>query len=77
MTAFSKDKRRKLRHLAKNYVIISDTLYCHEIDSILRRCLTLEEAESVLIDCHSGVCGSHLFGLATTQIFCEQDTFFL
>ena len=43
--AFSKDARRKLCHLAKNYVIIGDTLYRHEIDSILRHCLTLEEAE--------------------------------
>eukprot|EP00253_Pinus_taeda_P007587 PITA_07587 len=66
-STFSKDERRKLRHLTKNYVNICDTLYCPEVDSILRRCLTLEEAESMLNDCHSGACGGHLSGLATTQ----------
>jgi len=39
---FSKDERRNLCHLTNNYVIIGDTLYCHEIDSNLRHCLTLE-----------------------------------
>ena len=66
-STFSKDERRKLRHLAKNYVIIGDTLYRRGVDSILRRCLTLEEAESVLNDCHNGACGGHLSGLATAQ----------
>lgn len=32
----SKDKRRKLHHLAKNYVIVGDTLYHRGVDSILR-----------------------------------------
>ena len=66
-STFSKDEHRKLCHLAKNYVIIGDTLYCRGVDSILRCCLTLEEAESVLNDCHCGACGGHLSGLATVQ----------
>eukprot|EP00253_Pinus_taeda_P015636 PITA_15636 len=66
-SAFSKDEHRKLRHLAKNYIIIGDTLYHRGVDSILRRCLTLEEAESILNDCHSGACGGHLSRLATAQ----------
>eukprot|EP00253_Pinus_taeda_P005089 PITA_05089 len=69
--ASSKDERQKLCHLAKNYVIIGDTLYHRGVDSILRRCLTLEEVEFVLNDCHSGACGGHLSGLATThKILC-------
>ena len=56
-----------MRHLAKNYVISDDTLNCLGIDSILRRCLTLEEVESILNDFHSGACGGHISGLATTQ----------
>lgn len=64
---FSKDKRRKLRHLTKKYGIIGDTLYCHGIYSILMSCLTLEEVESILNDCHSGSCGNHLSRLTTTQ----------
>eukprot|EP00253_Pinus_taeda_P019291 PITA_19291 len=74
-STFSKDEHCKLHHLAKNYVIIGDTLYRRGVDSILRRCLTLEEAESVLNDCHSGACVGHLSGLATTQRILRADYF--
>jgi hypothetical protein len=67
----SRDDRRRVRYQAKNYIIIDDTLYRRGIDNILRHCLTHEEAESVLNDFHSGACGGHLSGLATTQKFCE------
>ena len=61
---FSREERRKLRLHAKNYLIIGDTLYCKGVDSILHRCLTHEEADIVLNDSHSGLCGGHLSGLA-------------
>ena len=60
-------KNSKLRLHAKNYLIIGDTLYHKGVDSILRRCLTHEEAKIVLNDAHSGACGGHLSGLATTH----------
>jgi hypothetical protein len=63
----SHEDHRRIRHHAKHYLIIGDTLYHHGIDSILRRCLTHEEVEHVLNDCHSGACGGHLSGMATTQ----------
>jgi hypothetical protein len=63
----SRDDRQRVRHQAKNYLIISDTLYRRGVDSIMHRCLTHEEFESVLNDCHSGVCGGHLVGLVTDQ----------
>ena len=66
-STFSKYECRKLRHLAKNYLIIGDALYRRGVDSILRRCLTLEEAKAVLNDCHSGACGGHLSRIATAQ----------
>eukprot|EP00253_Pinus_taeda_P021895 PITA_21895 len=66
-STFSKDERRKLCHLAKNYVIIGDTLYRRGVDSILWCCLTLEKEELVLNDYHNGACGGHLSGLATAQ----------
>ena len=50
-SAFSKDERWKLRHLAKNYLIIGDTLYRRDVDSILICCLTLKEVEVALNDC--------------------------
>ena len=65
--ASSNEERRKLRLHAKNYLIIGDTLYRRGVDSVLRRCLTHEEADIVLNDSHSGVCGGHLSGLAMAQ----------
>ena len=63
----SHDDHHCIRHHAKCYLILNDTLYRRGIDSILRRCLTHEEVAQVLNDCHSEACGSHLSGMATTQ----------
>ena len=63
----SRDDRRHIHHHAKYYLILKDTLYRHGIDSILWRCLTHEEVEQVLNDCHFGACGRHLSGMATAQ----------
>eukprot|EP00253_Pinus_taeda_P011565 PITA_11565 len=63
----SKDARRWIGNQAQPYRIVGDTLYRLGVDSVLRRCLTFEEAERVLNDCHSGACGGHMSGYATTQ----------
>ena len=63
----SQEEWRRIRHQAKHYLIINDTFYRRGVDTVLRRGLTLEEAEKVLNDCHGGACGGHLSGLATTQ----------
>ena len=42
-------------------------LYRRGVDYVFRRCLTHEEVERVLNDCHSGACGGHMSGYATTQ----------
>ena len=64
----SRFEQRRIRYQAKDYVIVGDTLYRRGIDTVLRRCLTHEEAEKVLNDCHSGTCGGHQSGYATMQI---------
>ena len=46
---------------------MEDNLYLHGVDSILRHCLTHEEDELVLNDCHRGACGGHLSGLYIIQ----------
>eukprot|EP00253_Pinus_taeda_P027732 PITA_27732 len=51
----SKDARRRIRHQSQPYRIIGDTLYHLGADTILRRCLTHEEAKRVLNDCHSDI----------------------
>ena len=63
----SREKRRRIRHQDKNYLIINDTLYRRGVDAVLWKCLTQEEEEKVLNDCHSGACGGHLSGLETTH----------
>ena len=59
--------QRCIRYQAKDYLIVGDTLYRRGVDTILTRCLTHEEAEKVLNDCHVGACGGHFSGYATTQ----------
>jgi hypothetical protein len=63
----SRDDRQRIRHQAPRYLLIGDILYRRGIDTILRRCLTIDEADRVLNDCHSGACGGHLSGIATAQ----------
>eukprot|EP00253_Pinus_taeda_P020159 PITA_20159 len=63
----SKDAGRRIHHQSQPYRIIGDTLYRLGTDSVLRHCLTDEEAERVLNDCHSGACGGHMSGYATAQ----------
>ena len=61
------DEQQRLRHVSKSYLIVDNTLYRHGVDSILRRCLTHEEAELVLNDWHRGACGGHLSRLSIAQ----------
>jgi hypothetical protein len=63
----SSTDRRRIRYQARQYIILGDTLYRRGIDSIFRRCLTYDEAEKDLNDCHSGACGGHMSGYATAQ----------
>jgi hypothetical protein len=62
-----KDVRRRLRHLAQHYLIVGDALYHRSVDIVLPRCVTHEEDELIINDCHSGACGGHLSGLSIAQ----------
>ena len=66
-THLSWDEKWRLHRVSKNYLIVDNSLYRRGVDSILRRCLTHDEAEVVLNDCHGGACGGHLSGLSTAQ----------
>ena len=46
---------------------MDNTLYHCGVDSILRHCLTHEEAEVVMNDFHGGACGGHLSSLSKSQ----------
>lgn len=66
-SASSKDDCQCIRHQSQPYRIIAYPLYRVGVDSVLRRCLTLDEDERVLNDYHSGTCGGHSSGYATAQ----------
>jgi len=63
----SRSEQRRTRYEAKDYMIVGDTLYHRGVDTVLRGCLTHEEAEKFLNDRHSGACGGHQSSYATTQ----------
>ena len=63
----SHSEQRRIQYQAKDYLIVGDTLYHRGVDTILRMCLTHEEAEKVLNYCHAGACHGHLFGYTNTQ----------
>jgi hypothetical protein len=61
----SSNEQRRVRYQARHYIILGDTLYHRGIDSVFWHCLTFDEAEKALNDCHSGACGGHMSGYAT------------
>jgi hypothetical protein len=63
----SRDDHRRIHHQAPRYLLIGDILYRRGIDTILRRCLTIDETDRVLNDFHSGACGGHLSGISSAQ----------
>jgi hypothetical protein len=63
----SRDDHRRICHQAPRYPLIGDIVYRQGVDTILRRCLTIDKADRVLNDCHSGACGGHISGISTAQ----------
>lgn len=61
------DDHFHIHHQSKHYFVLNDTLYRRGVDTILQRCLTFDEAERVLNDCHAEACGGHISGIATAQ----------
>ena len=69
------EDRWRIRHQAIHHLLIGDVLYRWDIDTILRRCLTRDKAETILNDCHSGAYGGHLSSLETAQKILPVDYF--
>jgi hypothetical protein len=63
----SRDDRRRIHHQAPRYLLIKYIIYQRGVDTILRRCLTIDEADRVLNNFHNGACGGHLSGISTAQ----------
>jgi hypothetical protein len=57
----------RIRYQSRQYIIPGDTLYHRGIDYVFRRCLTYDEVEKHLNDCHYGACCGYIYGYATAQ----------
>jgi ribonuclease HI len=57
--------KRTLRLQIVRYVLQGQVLYRRNLDGVLSRCLTPDQAQMALEQCHSGVCGGH-FSAKTT-----------
>ena len=55
----SKKVERRVRFQATKYVLLEDELYYRTIDGILLRCLSDDEAKSLMGEIQEGVCGAH------------------
>ena len=55
----SKKVERRVRFQATKHVLLEDELYYRTIDGILLRCLSDDEAKSLMGEIHEGVCGAH------------------
>jgi len=55
----SKKVERRVRFQATKYVLLEDELYYRTIDGVLLRCLSDDEAKSLMGEIHEGVCGAH------------------
>jgi hypothetical protein len=67
------DATYDIKHLVTSSLEKSSTVG-GKIQSFIA-CLTIEEAEKVLNDCHSGACGGHLSRISTTQKVIELVTY--
>ena len=62
----SKKDRMLLRSLAKRFFIFNGVLYKRD-KALHLRCVLEKEAEQIMRDVHSGVCGPHINGKKLTR----------
>ena len=60
----SSGDRHRVHHQARHYLVLNDTLYCCDADTVLQCCLTHDEVEHILNEYDAGACGSQLSGIS-------------
>ena len=55
----SKRVERRVRFQATKYVLLEEELYYRTIDGVLLKCLSNDEARSLMGEIYEGVCGAH------------------
>ncbi|XP_019258953.1 PREDICTED: uncharacterized protein LOC109237146 [Nicotiana attenuata] len=56
------DQKRTIRQFAGGFFLNGEILYKRNTDSNLLRCIDAKEAEKIMSEDHSGVCGPHING---------------
>nr|XP_033515662.1 uncharacterized protein LOC117280107 [Nicotiana tomentosiformis] len=56
----SQDEKRTIRRLASNFFLSGEILYKRAPDLNLLRCVDSREADRIMNEAHSGVCGPHM-----------------
>ncbi|XP_019246464.1 PREDICTED: uncharacterized protein LOC109226116 [Nicotiana attenuata] len=69
------DQKRTIRRLASGFFLNGEILYKRTPDLNLLRCIDATEAERIMSEVHSGVCGPHLNGyVLAKKILRIEDT---
>ena len=63
---------KRIRYRSTRYTIINGELYRKGFSKALQRCVTGEEAEKILRDIHSGICGNHTEGKSLAHKILRQ-----
>ena len=56
------DQKRTIRHLASGFFLSGGILYKRTPYLGLLRCVDVKEASEIMVEIHSGICGSHMNG---------------
>jgi len=55
----SKKVERRVRFQATKYMLLEEEMYYRTMDGVLLKCLSNNEARSLMGEIHEGVCGAH------------------
>uniref|UniRef100_A0A1S4CE23 RNase H type-1 domain-containing protein n=1 Tax=Nicotiana tabacum TaxID=4097 RepID=A0A1S4CE23_TOBAC len=58
----NRDQKRTIRRLSNDFFLSGEILYKRTLDLNLLRCIDAKEAEMIMNEVHSGVCGPHMNG---------------
>ncbi|XP_070038603.1 uncharacterized protein [Nicotiana tomentosiformis] len=73
----NRDQKRTIRRLSNGFFLSGEILYKRTLDLNLLRCVDAKEAEMIMNEVHSGVCGPHMNGYVLAKKilragYCEQ-----
>ncbi|XP_075091770.1 uncharacterized protein LOC142171943 [Nicotiana tabacum] len=80
----NRDQKRTVRRLSNGFFLSGEILYKRTLDLNLLRCVDAKEAEIIMNEVHSGVCGPHMNGYVLAKkilragyywLTMEQDCF--